>query len=120
MDNVIYCSQADGSTVGAAVGSLIAYDTITGFTTGTDTITTSVIDTADANVSIDDMGDAGPSSNDLMAADFADIDKLVSFFNDPTLANSAFTAKNGGATADGVAVTFGPFSAVYVGDDNAT
>ena len=120
VDNVIYGAQGDGSAVGAAAGSLTLYDTITGFTSGTDTITASAIDTVDANVSIVAMGDAASSSNDLTASDFADVDKLVSFFNDTTLANSAFTATNGGATVDIVAVTFGTFSAVYVVDDNAT
>lgn len=120
VDNIIYGAQGDGSAVGAAAGTLTGYDTITSFTSGTDTITASAIDTVDANVSIVAMGDASSSANDLTAADFADVDKLVSFFNDTTLGNSAFVATNAGVTVDVVAITFGTFSAVYVLDDAAT
>ena len=118
-DTVVYASVLDGSAVGVAAGTFTGYDVITGFTVGTDFIdvdTTSSILTLAGDIQVAAMTAATTASNDLTAADFANVNKLVSFLND-----GGYTDPSAGtASTSVVAVTYGTFTAIYAIDNDAT
>jgi hypothetical protein len=134
LDILVYASIIDGSAVGTAGGTFTGFDVVTGFESGTDKIvfdnSTPATDVTafataiamdgtaivEATVIVKADGDATDSDNDLDAADYTNVDKIVSFLND--VAPTYLTATTNNANL--VAINFDDITAVYSVDGTDT